>query len=116
AARFRAALRGRFNLPLTARYEGGTELIGAIHDRGAQRSITLYFLAGTIRGDARFGVHAKVLSPARLSTLPADPADLAIHGGPAWPTSLWRPGHIYSIRLVYRHRPGQERLTGAWVG
>src|SRR4029077_3737887 len=101
AARFRAALRGRFNLPLTARYEGGTELIGAIHDRGAQRSITLYFLAGTIRGDARFGVHAKVLSPARLSTLPADPTDLEIHGGPSWPPTLLRPGDHSFLKVRY---------------
>jgi hypothetical protein len=116
AAALRASLAARFNLPLAARYDGGTELLGAIIDRGAQRSITLYFVAGTFTADSRFGVHAKVLAPPRFSTLPSDPTDLEIHGAPTYPTTLWRAGHIYTVKFVYRRRPGHERFTGAWVG
>jgi hypothetical protein len=115
AAAARAALTQRFNLPVRARYEGGTELIGGVVHRTGQRALTLYFVAGKLQTDARFGVHAKVQARPRFSTLPADPADLEIYGAPAWPTTLWRPGHIYSIRIVYRRRPGPERYTGAWV-
>jgi hypothetical protein len=115
AAAARAELTRRFDLPVRARYEGGTELIGSIVHRTGQRSITLYFVAGRFQADARFAVHAKVLARPRFSNLPADPADLELYGAPAWPTTLWRPGHIYSIRIVYRRRPGPERYTGAWV-
>ncbi len=114
AARLRRALEARFNLPVSARFEGGTSLLGAVHRRGARRSVTLYFQAGTFPGDARFEVHAQVLAPPRWSTLPADPANLEIAGGPTWPTSLWRRGEIYSLEAVYRKRPGTEVLSGSW--
>jgi hypothetical protein len=115
AAALRAALAGQFNLPLHARYDNQTELIGGIESRGAQRSITLYFVSGAFRSDTKFTVRAKVVTPPTLSTLPMDPAELDLTLPPQWPTSLWRPGQIYSIRLVYRRRPGHERLQGSWV-
>jgi hypothetical protein len=31
------------------------------------------------------------------------------------PTALWIPGHIYSAKFTYRHRPGRERLFGSFV-
>lgn len=115
AARYRQALEARFNRHVTAAYEGGTALLGEIHWRGARRSLTMFFLAGTFPGDARFSVHARVVAPPRLSTLPADPNDVEIAGSPQWPTSWWRPGEIYSLHAVYRKRPGTEVLTGTWV-
>ena len=117
AAKLRAALEARFNLPVSARFAGGTALLGGIQRRGARRSVTLFFLTGAAAfpGDARFAVRAKVEAPPRFSTLPADPATLEIAGPPAWPTSLWRPGQIYSLEAVYRKRPGHEVLTGSWV-
>jgi 4-amino-4-deoxy-L-arabinose transferase-like glycosyltransferase len=114
AARLRAALVARFNVHLAAAFEGGTSLIGAVHRTGARRSFTLFFVAGNIGGDARFPVHAKVTAPPRLSGLPAAPENLEIAGGPAWPTSFWRRGQIYSLEAVYRKRPGTEVLSGAW--
>jgi len=115
AARLRGELAARFDRHVTAVYEGGTALIGEVQRRGARRSLTLFFVAGIFPGDVRFSVHAKVTAPPRLSTLPADPAELEIAGPPAWPTSLWRPGEIYSLEAVYRKRPGTEILTGAWL-
>jgi hypothetical protein len=115
AARFRAELAARFNRHATAAYAGGTALIGEIQRLGARRSLTMFFVAGEFRGDARFAVRAKVTASPRFSTLPADPAELEIAGPPTWPTSLWRRGEIYSLEAVYRKRPGTEILTGAWV-
>ncbi len=114
AARLRAALVARFNVRLTAQFEGGTSLLGAIHRTGARRSFALFFLAGNIAGDGRFSVHARVTAPPRLSGLPAAPENLEIAGGPTWPTSFWRRGQIYSLEAVYRKRPGTELLTGSW--
>ena len=82
--------------------------------RGARRGLTLYFVAGKFDVDGHFKVHAKVLRPPRLSTLPADPADLELASGPIWPTTLWRKGHIYRFEIIYRKRPGTEVLTAAW--
>lgn len=115
AARYRQELEARFNRRVTAAYEGGTALLGELQWRGARRSLTMFFLAGSFPGDARFSVHARVLAPPRFSTLPADPNDMEIAGPPAWPTSWWRAGEIYSLKAVYRKRPGTEVLTGSWV-
>jgi hypothetical protein len=115
AARWRSALEARFNLKLAAQYEGGTALIGGRENSGAQRSVRLYFVAGAMPGDDRFGVHAKVIAPPRWSTLPADPLDLETAGGPDCPTTLWRPGHLYGAGVVIRKRPGREIWLGAWT-
>jgi hypothetical protein len=114
AARLRAMLQARFDQPRATAFEGGTTLVGSIHNRGARRSLTLFFVAGHFDTDSHFKVHAKVLRPPRLSTLPADPADLEIANAPIWPTTLWRKGHIYSFQIVYRKRPGTEALTASW--
>jgi hypothetical protein len=115
AARLREALAARFNLPLAAQFEGGTSLIGAVRRGGARRSITLFFVAGAMPGDAKFSVHAKVTAPPRFSGLPAAPEDLEIAGPPTWPTTFWRRGQIYSLEIVYRQRPGTEVLRGTWI-
>src|SRR5580692_4200904 len=115
AGRWRSALETRFNLQLAARYEGGTALIGGRENRGAQRSATLFFVAGAMSGDDRFAVHAKVIAPPRCSTLPVDPLNLETPGGPDCPTSLWRRGQIYSVEIVIRKRPGTEAWSGAWA-
>jgi len=115
ASRLRGELTARFDHHVTADFDGGTALIGEIQRRGARRSLTMFFVAGAMPGDARFAVHAKVLAPPRFSTLPADPNELEIAGGPRWPTSFWRRGEIYSLEAVYRKRPGTEALTGSWV-
>jgi hypothetical protein len=115
AARLRAALAGRLNVHVRAEFEGGTSLLGAVQKTGARRSFTLFFVAGNIAGDARFSVHAKVTAPPRLSGLPAAPENLEIAGAPAWPSTFWRRGQIYSLEAVYRKRPGTELLTGIWA-
>ena len=101
-------------MPLRARYGNGTELVGGVHARGAQRNITLTFVSGKFDQDAKYVVNARVFAPPRLSTLPVDPAVLDLARNPTVPTSLWREGHLYPVRFTYRRRPGSEQLTGTW--
>ena len=115
AAGLRAALEKRFNLALRAPYTNGTELVGAVHSRGAQRRITLYFVAGKFDHDAKHVVDARVVAKPFLSTLPVDPTTLDLARSPIIPTTLWRPGAIYAIPVTYRRRPGTELLTGKWT-
>ena len=114
AAALRARLEAMLDLRRQAAFDGDTTLLGGIHHRGARRSLTLLFVAGKFDTDSGFKVHAKVVRPPRLSTLPADPADLELTNGPIWPTTMWRKGHIYRFEVVYRKRPGTEVLSGAW--
>jgi len=115
AAALRARLQAAIDLPRMAAFDGDTTLLGGIQHRGARRGLTLFFVAGKFDGDSAFKVHAKVLHKPRLSTLPADPADLELASGPIWPTSLWHKGHIYRFEIVYRKRPGTEVISGSWA-
>ena len=114
AAALRARIQSALDLRRGATFDGDTTLLGGVQHRGARRGLTLYFVAGKFDVDGHFKVHAKVLRPPRLSTLPADPADLELASGPIWPTTLWRKGHIYRFEIIYRKRPGTEVLTAAW--
>jgi hypothetical protein len=115
AARWRAALTARFDVPVHATFENQTELMGGVRHRGAERGFTYYFLAGVFKQDLKFTVHGRVTAPPRLSTLPADTTDLDYAPNPAWPTTLWIPGGIYSYHVIIRKRPGTERLEGGWA-
>jgi hypothetical protein len=114
AAALRARLEAALDLRRDAAFDGDTRLLGGVHHRGARRGLTLFFVAGKFDVDGHFKVHAKVVRPPRLSTLPADPADLELASGPIWPTTLWRKGHIYRFEIIYRKRPGTEVLTATW--
>ena len=116
-ARWRGALAARLNVKRTATFDDGTTLLGAIRGKGAERSLTLYFLAGPhgIAAHAKFAVSAQVIAAPRVSTLPLDPVVIEVDQPPSIPTDLWRPGHIYSIKLTYRKRPGTERFFGKFV-
>ena len=86
AARWGAELARRFNIHPTARFDDGTELLGGFHSRGAERVVTLYFLAGPGgKGRSTFAVSAKVERGPRLSTLPGGPRDDRHLGTPADP-------------------------------
>jgi Dolichyl-phosphate-mannose-protein mannosyltransferase len=117
AQRWRAALAARWNIKCTAKFDDGTELLGAIHGTGAERSLSLYFVAGPhgVATRAKFAVSAQVIAPPRVSTLPLDPVIIEVDQPPVIPTDLWQPGRIYSIKLTYRKRPGTERFFGTFV-
>ena len=101
---------------LDVKFDNDTRLLGLVHHRGAQRSVTLLFEAGDFKGArADFRVRAKVVRAPRFSTLPLDPTENDISYPPPIPTDLWRRGQLYAIKVVYRKRPGTEELTGAFV-
>ncbi|MEA2699634.1 MAG: hypothetical protein QOI66_3905 [Myxococcales bacterium] len=114
-ARFKGLLDAALTYRQPTVFDNGTELIGLYHHRGAQRSVTVFFRAGHFSGRAKFAIYAKVEKPPRFSSLPQDPAEISIAPPPPVPTELWKPGHIYSVQVPYRKRPGQELLTGAFV-
>jgi hypothetical protein len=115
-AKLRERLLSLVNLPVHATYSNGTKLLGVIHHRGAERSLTLLFEAGQFTSQTKFVVHAKVTRRRFLSTLPVDPADLDTALPPSIPTPLWIKGHIYAVKAVYHHRAGHERFYGAFAG
>jgi hypothetical protein len=116
-ARWRAELARRLDVRRAATFDDGTELIGAVHGRGAERGMTLYFLTGPkgIAPNLKFSVSAKVTRAPRLSTLPLDPEVIEVGLPPIVPSALWQPGQIYSVKFTYRHRPGTEQLSGSFV-
>ena len=115
AGRLLGALRSRFNVPVTATWSNGTALLGAIHHRGAQRTLTLFFKAGTFTNRAKFSVTGRVTKRARLSTLALDDGAIEVAPFPAPSTDVWRAGHVYAIKIEYSKRPGVERYTGRFV-
>jgi hypothetical protein len=117
AAAWRAALEDRLDLKKMTKYDDGTILLGAVHRRGSEHGMTLYFLVGPrgIPGAGGFQVYAKVEKRAFLSTLPLDPDVIEVAVPPEVPMDLWRPGNIYSERFTYRKRPGRERFYGAFA-
>jgi 4-amino-4-deoxy-L-arabinose transferase-like glycosyltransferase len=117
AKRLLGELSAQLNLRVTAQWNDGTALLGARHHRGAQRSITLLFRAGesSFKGRARFSVTGRVIKRAPLSTLALDDGAIEIAPAPAPSTELWRPGHLYAIKIPYSKRPGTERYSGKFV-
>jgi hypothetical protein len=116
AAKLRERLMALVNVPVKATYENGTKLLGGVHRRGAERTLTLLFEAGKFTAQTKFFVHDVVTKRRFLSTLPIDPADLDTALAPNIPTPLWVPGHLYAIKCVLHQRAGHEKLTGAFVG
>jgi hypothetical protein len=64
--------------------------------------------------DAWFDVRSTVEARAPLSLIAPDPTDRDMGGAPLIATKLWRPGFLYTNRIVLNHRIGQERYWGAW--
>jgi hypothetical protein len=114
-AKLRQRLLALVDVPVKATYDNGTKLLGAIHHKGAERSLTLLFESGTFTSQTKFTVHAVVTKRRFLSSLPVDPAALDTAPQPTIPTPLWIKGHIYAVKVVYHHRAGHEKLFGAFV-
>jgi 4-amino-4-deoxy-L-arabinose transferase-like glycosyltransferase len=96
-------------LPVTARYEDGTEILGATFHDGAMPLLTLYVRAGERRTpELTVLVRSRVVAPARLSTTMADPTERDVGPPLTVPASLWRPGFVYADPVPIRKRPGHE--------
>lgn len=99
------------------KYSLGVELLGARLERGASTRLTLYFrTSATLPTDTEFELVSRVLAPPRLSLVPADELVWDVGMPFAIPTSLWRPGFVYSAITEILRRPGSERYDGAFGG
>jgi hypothetical protein len=55
-----------------------------------------------------------VEAPPRFSLTPRDTLPWDVGMPFALPTSLWRPGFLYTAVSEIVRRPGRERYAGAW--
>ncbi|HTQ07723.1 MAG TPA: hypothetical protein VMI54_27900, partial [Polyangiaceae bacterium] len=99
------------------RFSLGVELLGARLDETASTRLTLYFRTSTpLPTDTQFQVFSRVIAPPSLSLVPADELTWEVGMPFAMPTSLWRPGFVYSAVTEILRRPGRERYDGVFRG
>src|SRR5262249_6413520 len=99
------------------RFSEGVELLGARLERAASTRLTLYFRTNAaLPTDTEFQVVSRVVAPPRLSLVPADELVWDVGMPFALPTSLWRPGFVYSVITEILRRPGRERYDGTFRG
>jgi hypothetical protein len=111
------ALRQRIDAELDrsvrARFEPGVTLVGVRRSGRAQSRLDVWFEAdGPAAGDLTFTVHSAVEKRSPTSLIPPDPVERDMAYPPSIPTKLWRPGFLYTVPVVLRHRVGQERYFG----
>jgi hypothetical protein len=117
AARLLSRLLAGANRGVARAYAGGVELLAARYETGASDLLTLYFRAGTpLERDQTFVIVSHVEAPPALSLTPRDKLAWDVGMPFAIPTSLWRPGFVYTTVTEIIRRPGRERYTGAWRG
>lgn len=98
-------------------YTEGVELLGARLERGASTRLTLYFQTSEpLASDTMFQIVSNVETAPRFSLVPRDELTWDVGMPFAIPTTLWRPGFIYSSITELTRRPGTERYDGAFRG
>jgi hypothetical protein len=113
----RAQIEAQLDRSAAAAFEQGIKLLGVRRTRGVQPAVEAWFMAsGPLPADTAFHVRSTILAPASFSLIPASPVDREMAFPPSLSTKLWRPGFIYTIRVVLNHRIGVERYWGAWAG
>jgi 4-amino-4-deoxy-L-arabinose transferase-like glycosyltransferase len=102
--------------PLDARFDDGTELVGARFQPGARSLLTLVLRAGGPLGaEVALQIHSRVVEPARLSTTMADPVERDVGLPPAIAPSRWKRGFLYAVPVPIRKRPGTEVFSASLV-
>jgi hypothetical protein len=117
AQRRRDELFAGVDRKMAREYSGGVRLLGVRCESGASDVLSVYFEAsGPLAGDPAFVIVSNVEAAPRYSLVPPD--ELAWNVGMPFsiPTSLWRPGFVYSTVTELMRRPGRERYSGSWVG
>jgi 4-amino-4-deoxy-L-arabinose transferase-like glycosyltransferase len=98
-------------------YTEGDELLGARLERGASTRLTLYFeTSEPLASDTTFQIVSNVETAPSFSLVPRDELTWDVGMPFAIPTTLWRPGFIYSSITEITRRPGVERYDGAFRG
>ncbi len=117
ATRLEAELLRGVDVSVRRSYEGGVELLGLKLERRASTLLTLYFTtSAALPTDVPFTVTSHVEEPPRRSLVPKDTLPWDVGMPFVIPTSLWRPGFIYSSVTELVRRPGRERYEGAFRG
>ncbi|AUX25392.1 glycosyltransferase [Sorangium cellulosum] len=107
-----AALRAEIDAaltPLGARFDDGTEILGATYHEGARSLLTLFVRAGgPAASDVALAVRSRVVERAPLSTTMADPLYREVGLPTAISPQRWRAGFLYADPVPIRKRPGTE--------
>jgi hypothetical protein len=98
-------------------YTLGMELLGARLERGPSTHFTLYFrTSAVLPTDTEFQVASRVVEAPHFSLVPKDDLVWDVGMPFALPTSLWRPGFVYSAITELSPRPGRECYDGGFRG
>jgi hypothetical protein len=117
ADRLRALLFVGIDRSVHRRYTQGVELLGARLEQGASTRLTLYFQTdAALPSDDVFQVFSTVEAAPHFSLVPRDELVWDVGMPFAIPTTLWRPGFIYSSVTELTRRPGTERYDGGFRG
>lgn len=110
AAEIEAALT-----PLRARFDDGTELVGARYEDGVQPVLVLVLRAGgPAARDVQFTVKSRVVERAPLSTTMADPTEREVGLPLPIAPERWKKGFLYADRVPIRKRPGREVFAASF--
>jgi len=117
ATRLETELLRGLDVSVRRSYTDGVELLGLKLERRASTLLTLYFTtSAALPTDVPFTVTSHVEAPPRHSLVPKDALAWDVGMPFVIPTSLWRPGFIYSSVTEITRRPGRERYDGAFRG
>ena len=117
AERLRRELLRGVDTSVGCAYTDSVELLGVRLEQNASTLLTLYFTTGArLPTDVPFTVTSHVEAPPRRSLVPMDTLPWDVGMPFVIPTSLWRPGFIYSAITELTRRPGRERYDGAFRG
>jgi hypothetical protein len=101
--------------PLHARFEDGSEIVGARFDDGARPLLTLILRAGDPpAADAQLTVRSRVIAKAPWSLTIADPTEREVGLPLPIAPQRWKKGYLYSDRVPIRKRPGAEVFRAMW--
>ncbi len=117
SARRRDELLRGLDRKMARQYSNGVRLLGVRYEHGASDVLSVYFdTPGPLAGDPSFVITASVEAAPRTSLVPHDELPWNVGMPFSIPTSLWRPGFVYSSITELMRRPGRERYVGSWQG
>ncbi len=116
AARLAAELEAGLR-PIHARFEGGTEIVGAGLSGEARPALTILVRAGgPLPAGVTLAVRSKVIARAPLSTTMPDPVEREVGLPTPIAPERWRAGFLYADLVPIQKRPGTEVFKAAFVG
>lgn len=101
--------------PLHARFDDGTEIVGARFDDGVLPDLVLVLRAGgPTAKDVQLTVRSKVVARAPLSTTMADPTEREVGLPLPIAPERWKKGFLYTDHVPIRKRPGREVFAASF--